>query len=522
MIARARQVWPPGIRTQLALLYTGVFAVLFVLIGGAYFAYVQNSLRQSFDSGLQARTQLVASGISFEGGAICIQDVAGVLPGLTTSAARCSHVDSAVPAGDAPDGTTGTRPSAGQNVSYGDLVRILDRAGNSVYSSQAFGALTVPQASVHVPVQRSRPWSGIVTARNGAEVQLYSAPLIDTSGHVYGVIQVGEPLAPLTETLQDIALTLLAIAPVALLLSAAGSYWLAGRAFRPILRLTHAARDIEAEDLHERVPVPAARDEVRDLALTLNGMIGRLERAFGQQRRFVADASHELRTPVAAIRSMTDVALTDTAASQDELIATIRGVNAEAERLGHLISDLLALARADAGQSSVENEPVRLDTLAAGAAAVAQPLATERGLTLDVLIQEEIVVQGDEVRLTQVAMNLIDNAVRYTATGGRIVVRVTAIEGQAHFSVADSGMGIAAEHLSHLFERFYRVDPARSRADGGSGLGLSIVESVVRAHGGAVTVESEVGRGSTFTVTFPVVATLAAPALGSLETPLRT
>lgn len=522
MIGRMRRAWPPGIRTQLALLYTGVFALLFLLIGGAYYAYLQNLLQQSFASALAARTQLISSGISLENGAVCIQDVAGLLPGLN-AVAPCGQQDSPAPSATEPPGSaTGARQSGAQGVSYGDLVRILDRLGRVVYSSQAFGALAIPQTSVQQPLQGGPAWSGMVTARNGADVQLYSAPLTDSTGHIYGVVQVGEPLAPLAETLQDIVLTLFAIAPFALLLSAAGSYWLAGRTFRPILRLTRTAREIEAEDLHRRVPVPAARDEVRDLALTLNGMIARLERAFAQQRRFVADASHELRTPVAAIRSMTDVALAEAAASREELIATMGDVNAEAERLGHLISDLLALARADESQAMLDSEPVRLDILAAEATAVAEPLAAERGLTLEVLASEEVVVQGDETRLTQVAMNLIDNAIRYTDRGGRVVVRVMEHGGQACLSIADTGIGIAAEHLPLLFERFYRVDPARLRADAGSGLGLAIVDWVVRAHGGTVEVESEVGRGSSFTVTLPLAPTSSVPADARVATGLET
>lgn len=497
------KTWRPGIRAQLAVLYTTVFAVLFLVIGGAYYAYLQSSLQQSFITTLRTRTQLIASGVSLENGVVCIQDVAGVLPGLNT-VAPCGNQDtSASSAPEAPTASTDSRPA---NVKYGDLVRILDRSGKVVYTSHAFHAIDPPRSSVQQPLHDGSTWSGAVMAHNGVEVQLYSAPLVDNNGLVYGVVQVGEPLASLVQTLHDIVLTLALIAPFALMLSAVGSYWLAGRAFRPIVRLTRTARDIEANDLHQRVPVPTASDEVRDLAVTLNAMIARLEQAFAQQRRFVADASHELRTPVASIRTMTDVVLAQTDATREELTTTLLNVNVEAERLGGLISELLVLARVDEGEGRLELEPVQLDLVAAMSAAVAAPLASSRGITVEVLAPEQIVVIGDETRLTQMTMNLIDNAIRYTDSGGHVTVCTSQCGSMAQFSVTDTGVGIAAEHLPHIFERFYRADPAHSRTDrnSGSGLGLSIVEWVVRAHGGTVAVESDVGHGSSFTVSLPL------------------
>jgi two-component system OmpR family sensor kinase len=278
-------------------------------------------------------------------------------------------------------------------------------------------------------------------------------------------------------------------------------------AFAPINRLTSIARRIEAGDLHERVPVPRSKDEVQGLALTFNEMIERLEKAFTRQRRFVADASHELRTPVAAIRSMTDVVLAQSGpVESEEYVSVLRDVNAEADRLGHLISDLLALARTDENQLLLERELVRLDLLVADVAATTEPLAAERGITIEVLAQQPVTVLGDEVRLIQVIMNLIDNANAYTNAGGKVTLEVVVKYNNAYLMVRDTGIGIAKEHLDHIFERFYRVDPARSRAAGGTGLGLAITEWIVRAHGGRITVESEVGQGTTFTIVLPIAA----------------
>jgi heavy metal sensor kinase len=323
------------------------------------------------------------------------------------------------------------------------------------------------------------------------------------NGKVFGVVQVGEPLASLDTTLRSILIEFLLIVPFVLLFGALGSYWLAGRAFGPIHRLTRTAQHIEAEDLHQRVPVPRARDEVQDLALTFNEMIERLDKAFTQQRRFVADASHELRTPVAAIRSMTDVVLAQ-GASQEEYINVLSEVNVVTERLGHLINDLLTLARADEGQVLLERKPVRLDLLAADVAESTESLATERDITVEVDAQEPVLVLGDEVRLIQVILNLLQNALTYTNAGGKVSLIVEAGDKNALLTVRDTGIGIAAEHLEHIFGRFYRADAARSRAAGGSGLGLAIVDWIVHAHKGTISVESKVGEGTTFTVSLPL------------------
>jgi signal transduction histidine kinase len=203
---------------------------------------------------------------------------------------------------------------------------------------------------------------------------------------------------------------------------------------------------------------------------------------------------------------MTDVILAqNTPVEGEEYKMVLQDVNAEAERLGHLINGLLLLARSDENQVLFECEPVRLDLLAAEVAATIEPLAIERGITLKVIAKQEITVMGDEVRLIQVIMNLLDNAVTYSNRGARFTLEVKAKQNQALIIVSDTGIGIAADQLDHIFERFYRVDPARSRAVGSTGLGLAIVDWIVHAHKGHITVESEVGKGTTFTVSLPKV-----------------
>jgi heavy metal sensor kinase len=315
---------------------------------------------------------------------------------------------------------------------------------------------------------------------------------------------VGATLALVNTILSTVGTELLIISPVLLALGALVSIWLSARAFVPVKRVIGAARAIKAGDLRQRVPLPRARDEVYQLTQTLNEMIDSLEQTLVRQRRFVADASHELRTPVTVIRSKTDLALLQVFPPEDYM-GTFRAIHAEAERLGRLISDLLALARADEGQVSLEWETVRLDLLVAAVCATVEPLATEHGVSMEVQATAQPVVLGDEARLMQLVMNLLENAIRYTNPGGHILVSVGATHDQACLVVRDTGAGIAPEHQPYLFDRFYQVNPARlGSEEGHSGLGLAIADWIVKAHGGSIQVESRLDQGSTFTALLPL------------------
>ncbi|HZS78975.1 MAG TPA: ATP-binding protein [Ktedonobacteraceae bacterium] len=489
-------IWPLNIRTQMMLWYTLVFTLLMILAGTLFYLHLQSALEANVDAELQQHAREIADGINDNNGTLHVIDMQGILPGL---------VD---PNGPDSDDTPGANNRQAGNETYPDvnlepLVRILNNKGESVYTSPAFQHLQVPAISITQPMHHA-VWQGTLLAKNGQPVRLYSEPLFD-DGRLYAIIQVGESLANLGSTLRSVALELLFIGPPVLLLGFLGSYWLAGFAFTPIKKMTNTVRCIEAGDLHERVPVPKARDELQTLAVTFNSMIAQLEKSFARQRRFVADAAHELRTPVAAIRSMTDIMLErETPVEREEYMTVLRDINAEAERLGRLINDLLVLARSDENEVAFEHEPVRLDQLARDVITTMEILATEKGIQLKVQADEPATVMGDEVRLIQVIMNLMDNAINYTNDGGTIRVTVKAEEENARLMVSDTGTGIAPEHLPHIFERFYRVDPARSRAAGGTGLGLAIVDWIVRAHQGSIAVESQVGKGTTFTVILPL------------------
>jgi signal transduction histidine kinase len=235
-------------------------------------------------------------------------------------------------------------------------------------------------------------------------------------------------------------------------------------------------------------------------------MLDSLDQAFSRQRQFVADASHELRTPVAVIRNTAGVALLEPP-RLDETVTALREIRTETERLTLLLTDLLTLARGDEGQARFEQEVVQFDHLVETVTATTDGLAAERGIQLAVQIPHPVQLLGDEARLIQVVMNLLDNAIRYTNPGGQVWIEVGQTASEARLMVRDTGIGMAPEHLPHLFERFYRADPSRRRTEGSSsGLGLSIVEWIVQAHGGSIGVESQVGQGSCFTVTLPLTS----------------
>ena len=488
----------PGIRIQLTMWYTLVSAVLILIFGVTLYTALHAMIVSSFDTTLQMRAQQVAEGVSINHNKVSVSDIVRELPELNATAALLD------PSNVNKESISSRQRLEEESASYSNkniIVRVFDTKGKLLYYLPESRNISAPSTSISQPLQ-GRPWYGTVINTHGYPIRLYSTMLVDHKT-IFGVVQVGQSLATVNDKMQEIVLLLLLFTLLALLFSSYGSYWLAGRAFRPLHRLTHVVHEIGAKDLHQRVPIPHANDEVQELALIFNQMIGRLERAFNQQRRFVADASHELRTPVSVIRSITDVALSQPSSSEeDELV--LKEINAESERLGKLINDLLVLARADEGRVQLDHDTVQLDLLASDVVDSMEALAAERGITLIVGELQPATVLGDAARLIQVIMSLVDNALTYTNTGGTVTLSVKATLTHALLVVRDTGIGIAPADQAYIFERFYRTDPARSRAAGGSGLGLSIVAWVVRVHNGEVSVESRPGQGSTFTVMLPL------------------
>jgi heavy metal sensor kinase len=328
---------------------------------------------------------------------------------------------------------------------------------------------------------------------------------VQSQGSSTTVFQVARAEDTMEAALAQLRLVLMVLSPLALIMGGIIGLLVTARALEPIDRITRTAESIGAEDLARRLPedVGTTRDEVGRLAATFNRMLDRLENAFKRQRQFTADASHELRTPLTLLLTHLEVTLTrprDAAEYQHAM----RGMREDVVRLQRLVEALLMLARADAGRERIEQKPLDLGDLVEKVVTAMQGLAHEHGVRLESEIMPELAVLGDEARLAELIVNLVQNAIQYTPAGGEVsVAAVVERGGEAALSVTDTGTGIAAEHLPHLFERFYRVDPARSSVVGGTGLGLSISRAIAEAHGGRIDVESQLGSGSTFTFRMP-------------------
>lgn len=303
--------------------------------------------------------------------------------------------------------------------------------------------------------------------------------------------------------------------PMALLIAGVGGYWLAGRGLAPIQRMAIEAERIHAERLDARLPADNPHDEPGRLAVAFNALLARLEAAFAQLRRFTADASHELRTPLTVIRSVGEVGLREphTETEYRDIIGTMLE---EVDRLTLLTTMLLELTRAEGERTAVKHEPIDLRELVTDAAGFLGVLAEEGRVRIDLdLPGSPVPVSGDWTMLRQAVVNLLDNAIKHSPPGAVVAIACRTHADLAEITVADQGPGIPAEHLPHLFDRFYRVDAARGRQDGnvrgGFGLGLAIARWAVEAHGGHIAADSTPGKGSVFRIALPREGTLSHP-----------
>ena len=315
-------------------------------------------------------------------------------------------------------------------------------------------------------------------------------------------VEVGVSTASIGALLRQLLwLTALGL-PVIVVVAVSGGYLLVKRTLAPVERIASKAELITHHNLAERLPVVRTGDELERLAISLNHMISRLDDAFQQSKRFVADASHELRTPLTVLRSELE-SLAHHPPPASDPYERLGSLLQPVERLSKTVERLFALSRLDAGEAQTEWVEIDLGELVASTAEQMLLLAADKGITVTCEAHGHVMVSGDRSRLKQVVVNLLDNAIKYTPAHGAVHLRVAAAEGRVVLSVEDSGVGIPAEALPHVFERFYRVDTTRSDATGGAGLGLAIVKTICDAHGAAVRVASALGRGSSFHVTFP-------------------
>lgn len=440
---------------------------------------------------------------------------------------------------------------------------VLDSAGNVLAENQALPAPRRPTRGAEQPEIPGEVLRGLIAGTAGAPRRLQELTLggehfrarvleAEVGGSAVSIVTL-QSIEAERALLEDIRATLLWVIPITLLIASAGGYFLARKSLAPVVSMSEKAARIGAKNLHERLPVRNARDELGYLSTTFNGLLARLDRSFEQQRRFMADASHELRSPVAVIRGETEVALSQPRGPEEYREALAIALD-EARRLSQIVDDLFTLARADAGEYPLRPRDFYLEELAGDCVRAARSMATARGITLSYRPDGEMPIHADEALLRRLTMNLLDNAIKYTPEGGKISVACArAGGGEYSLSVQDTGPGIPAEAREKIFERFFRLDPARTspqhaqnrhvlgtpepppqhtqtaappaaaRAnlnDGdsgaakpametatsgtaGAGLGLAIARWIAEAHHGRLTLVQSDSSGSTFAAFLP-------------------
>jgi len=390
-----------------------------------------------------------------------------------------------------------------------DFLLLTSRDGRLLFASPDARALTFSEFEQLSQLVAQEP-PGRVPSRyriapNGPTMH-YVIRVIPEAGGQFGALFAGADTRSAELGLQQLVSTIVVAFIIGLVPAVLVGRWLAGRALEPVDRMITEVREIsDGRTLHRRLAVPMVKDELGRLAETLNQMMTRLERSFVALRRFTADASHELKTPLTVVRAGVERAITRPDMPQ-ETLAPLEETLQEVNRMTELLDSLLTLARADEGRAELHREAVDLRSIVAEAGETGELLADHAGVAIEIRTPPNPVVLGvDRSRVRQLILNLIENAVKYTPRGGNVSVQLGTSDGKVLFTVADSGIGIAPGDLPHIFDRFWRADSARTRTGErpGAGLGLAISKWIVEAHGGAIDVQSRPGRGTTFTVTFP-------------------
>lgn len=344
-----------------------------------------------------------------------------------------------------------------------------------------------------------------VTLNTGSQGQwrIYNSPLPGRNDVPVGWIQVGQPVVLLNAELNGLFIPILLGTVIAMVLAVSGGLFLANQALRPIDRVTRTAQAISTEDLSRRINYDGPQDEVGRLAKTLDQTFDRLERGFEQERRFTSDASHEMRTPLTALKGRIEVTLSRSR-NAEEYRETLADLNQGVDRLIGLSNSLLYLARLDQANQQWQSETLDLSDFVDSILDSMQPVAELKNIELRGVFASDVPVRGNLDQLTRLFLNLLGNALKYTQEDGHITFKLEKRDKMAIVTVTDDGPGIAAEHLPHLFERFYRVESDRASATGGTGLGLAIAHEIARQHGGVLEIESEPGRGTIARVGLPL------------------
>lgn len=458
-----------SIRFRLAVWYSAVLALALVAFGGVSWIAVRHVLFHTADETLRDRVEGVRKFMNEQIGALSVEEI------------RDEFKEHSV-----------LGPG-------GDLFQVCDADGVWLYRS-------VPLENGGVPIRLPQdvPAAGVSEDLTVAGAELrFLARRVEVLGKPY-TIQVAVPMHELKEGLSGYAWALIVLIPAVLLIATAGGWWMSRQALQPVNQIIDAARSIGEQSLARRLPVPETQDELQRLSETLNQMLGRIESAFRRITEFTADASHELRTPVALIRTTAELALRKQRTTE-EYREALEDVHAESVRTTDLIENLLTLARADAGKAALDRRELDLVQVVREASVQGEKLAGARNLRFRTEVPDSPVPAiGDPSALRRLLLIVIDNAVKYTPEG-EITVRLLSANGNPQVQVSDTGIGIPQGDLARVFERFYRADKSRSRDSGGAGLGLSIAKWIAEVHQGAIEVRSEQDRGSTFILTLPGV-----------------
>jgi heavy metal sensor kinase len=465
---------PRSLRFRLIIWYAGLLTGVFLLFGVALYQVLRGYLEHSLAETLLRRSDQIA---------------VSLLSNLDKTGER--YVADEIQSRYAPE-------------KYDRFVRVTKPDGGVLYASGPAASFD-PSGLRPLAVNAVRgDFTQKETLPDGVRLLMTTKVFQAVDGKRF-LIESGAPMGPIETILSHLLLSLLIGVPLLGLVAVGGGLFLVGRALAPVVQIARSAEHITLHNLNERLPLTHTGDELEHLSLALNRMIARLNEAFEQNRRFLADASHELRTPLAALRGEME-SVVEQARTSPELSDRAGSVLEEVDRLAKIVDALFAISRLDAGESQQEWERFDLAPLAASTTEQMSLLAEDKKIAVSCNAEGKVSVDGDRARIKQVVVNLLDNAIKYTPPGGTINLNVRASDGKAVLEVVDTGMGIPAGALPHIFERFYRVDQARSRDAGGAGLGLAIVKSICAAHGGKVEVESVEAKGSRFRVELPLAS----------------
>jgi heavy metal sensor kinase len=455
------------LRTRLALWTAGLLLATLVLFGAFVYANMSGSLGAAGDETLRlAAVQLMAEA------EITNRELAAIESPLDD-------------------------PQYAHLRDQGFSVRAFNLRGQMVQEYGPYRALLTTPPIDRYPPDHPGEFVTIADPASHEPVRIYTTPVV-LNDRVVGALQVAMSRRSVRETLDLLRITLLLVGPMLVIAAGAGGYFLAGRALAPVDTITRTARDISAGDLSARLQLPATDDEVGRLAATFDSMLARLDEAFRRERQFTADASHELRTPLSAMQAIIGGTL-ERRRAPAEYEQALQDLSREVGHMRALTEQLLQLARLDRARRPLAFERVDLTTLLSDVVDSLRPRAEEKGLALIERAPEQpLSLMGDGDGLIRLFVNLLDNAITYTERGTIAVAARPAPDRQIAIAISDTGVGIAPEHLPRIFDRFYRVDTARSKD--GVGLGLAIALDIARAHGGSIAVASSAGGGTTFTV----------------------